>query len=91
MNQKQKDEAIESWKTEGPIREAERVKTGKRYLDPESLDDFNAKMAVLRTQYPSPTVPAMPTITNESKTKAEAMAGYFEDSETECPNESEQR
>ena len=50
LNDKQKEEAIEKWKIDGPIREAERVKTGKRYLDPDLLDDCNAKMAALRTK-----------------------------------------
>ncbi len=32
----------------------------------------------------------MPTITYDSKT-IEAMAGYFKDSDTECPNESDEK
>ena len=59
MNDAQKQEAIDKWKIDGPIREAERVKTGKRYLDPTLLDDFNTKMTELRTKYPILSVPAM--------------------------------
>ena len=87
---KHKIQPNEKCKIDGPIREAERVTTEKRYIDPDVLDDFNAKMAALRTKYPIKSVPAMPTITYDSKT-IEAMAGYFKDSDTECPNESDEK
>ncbi|WP_288992749.1 DNA (cytosine-5-)-methyltransferase, partial [uncultured Marinobacter sp.] len=76
MNPIQKAEAQAQWLIDGPLMEAERVKTGKRHLDPDKLDAFKAKLAELQAQYPRQVVPVMPTIRYNEQT-IEAMAGYF--------------
>ena len=89
MTDPDKEEAKERWKIEGPIMEAERVKTGKRHLDPTKLEILKTTLAECQNKFPRPVVPAMLTITYDDKT-IDAMAGYFSDNRVEDPPIKEQ-